>query len=104
MAPPKLKRLCSSKKQQRTPNTQTFLNSLSMAEAEVWNQEIYGTNVYLDQINHLHLPTTLTVDQLQSLKSITHHDGEKVVEVFQFFSKYYFYFRNFFQRFDAMQN
>jgi hypothetical protein len=58
---------------------------LSIAEAEAWKQEIYDLPIYPELITHHHISTILTVDQLQSLKSVTHYDGEKVVEIFQFF-------------------
>jgi len=65
MTQPKRKRLCSSNKERQSPNTQPFLNLLSTAEAEAWRQAILDTNAYSELINHRHLPTTLSVHQLE---------------------------------------
>jgi hypothetical protein len=70
------KRFCSGKQQQYIPNSQAFLNLLSISEAEAWKDEIIKAFKCVPFINHRHLPTTLTPDQLKTLKSDTEHGGD----------------------------
>jgi hypothetical protein len=85
MAPIKRKRLALTSKEKHKPNSQAFLQSISPAQAKVSLEEITESDVYPELINHRHITSTLTVDQLKSATSIEPFDGEN----------YFIYFKTF---------
>jgi len=47
-------------------------------EAKAWKQANVTSMAYLRLINYRHLLSTLNIDQLKSLTSITPYDGKKL--------------------------
>jgi hypothetical protein len=82
MAPTKRKRLASSVKKEHIPKSQLFLQYLSTTEAKAWLQEIITHYGYSELINHRHITSTLTLDQLKSSAGIGPFDGEKIFQIF----------------------
>jgi hypothetical protein len=101
MSLPPHKKFCANKEEEDVPNTQAFLNSLSITDAKAWKEEIID-DTYIDHINPCHLPATVTEDQLKSMKSIRTLDGGKTIYMYSQIFMIFFYFRNIFFQLDAM--
>jgi len=71
---------------QQQPMLQAFLNELSPDEAEAWKQAIMTSMAYLPVINYHHLSSTLNIDKLKSLKSVTPYDGKKLSHILTIFN------------------
>ncbi len=76
MAPAKRKRSISPVKKEHKSITQAFLDHLSMDEAKAWQIEIINISPCVKLVNHRHISSNLTVDQLKSATSVGPFTGE----------------------------
>ena len=60
----------------KTPNTQLFSNSLTNEEVNAFTSAIYASDVYSYLVNPRYVDSSVTLDQLATMKSIRPQDGE----------------------------
>ncbi|CAF1333302.1 unnamed protein product [Adineta ricciae] len=75
MAPTKRKRSPSPVKTEQKPRTQAFLDHLSMDEAKAWRNEIIKCGRYKKLVNHRHISSNLSIDELESATSAGSFNG-----------------------------
>ena len=99
---PLRKRFCAEKEETKLPNSQALLAFLKTSDCEAWKQEIFKSSLtFIPYINPDHLAKSISLDQLQALKSITEHDGEEFVHKYKIFLSSS-YLRNLFHKLDTV--